>query len=46
MKQQETKMPEQERRLSYADWMTALFKKIQHGYGAVSYTHLIDHKGI
>ena len=26
-KDQETKMPEQERRLSYAEWMTALFKK-------------------
>ena len=27
MPQQETKMPEQERRLSYAEWMTVLFKK-------------------
>ena len=33
MMPQETKMPGQERRLSYAEWMTVLFKKIQQGDG-------------
>ena len=43
IEEKQTKMPEQERRLSYAEWMTMLFKKFSKGM-AVSYTHLDVYK--